>query len=270
MISTPKIKQIYTGIQHQLNNLIPEKWESIYLYASVVKQLNNLERWEMYFYYIPTGILRKNPINVYEIPTKFNVDEDEYLELVDNLCNTIKKLRIEYRNSYQKDWTNVVIAIKDEQFLIEFNNDNLAKSKYSSQDRHLIFKYKYLNIPMQSFSKKERKVVQNFLENDEYKMIYDRYFEFIPKGNIHNYIEYEKDGNSVEDLYTVPVLEEKEKKSNFSNVLKDKFKRKDFNKKNEIKKKNFEGEKGVLENSKDSTIDECSVEPKIQILSDKW
>ena len=27
------------------------------------------------------------------LTVKFNVDEEEYLELVDNLCNTIKKLR---------------------------------------------------------------------------------------------------------------------------------------------------------------------------------
>lgn len=255
MKSTPEIKQVYTGIQHQLNNLIPEKWESIYLYASVIKQLNNLERWEMYFYYIPTGILRKNPINVYEIPAKFNVDEDEYLELVDNLCNTIKNLRKEYRNSYQKDWTNVVIAIKDEQFLIEYNNDNLAKSKYSSQDRHLIFKHKYLNIPVQSFSKNERKVVQNFIENDEYKMVYDRYFEFIPKGTVHNYIEFERDGNSVEDLYTTHIYAESEKKSTFSEVLKNKFKKKESN---------------ISVDKEDFIAEECTVEPINQILRNKW
>ena len=104
MKSTPVIKEIYTAIQHQLSNLVPEKWESIYLYASVVKQLNNLETWEMYFYYVPTGLLRKNPISVYEVPTKFNVDEEEYLELVDNLCNTIKKLRKDYNTIYGKDW----------------------------------------------------------------------------------------------------------------------------------------------------------------------
>ncbi len=247
MKSTPEIKQIYTGIQHQLNNLIPEKWESIYLYASVVKQLNNLERWEMYFYYVPTGILRKNPINVYEIPSKFNVDEEEYLELVNNLCNTIKKLHKEYKNSYQKDWSNVVIAIKDEQFLIEYNDNNLAKSKYTNQDRHIIFKHKYLNIPLQSFSKKERKVIQYFIENDEYKMVYDRYFEIIPKEAVHNYIEYEKEGNYAEDLYSVPAFSSDEKKSNFSGIFKSKLKRKDVD---------------VFEKS--------AAEPKNQILSNKW
>ena len=49
MENMPDIKKIYTGIQHQLSNLIPEKWESIYLYASVMKQLNNLETWEIIY-----------------------------------------------------------------------------------------------------------------------------------------------------------------------------------------------------------------------------
>ena len=80
--STPEIKQIYTGIQHQLNNLIPEKWESIYLYASVVKQLNNLERWEMYFYYVPTGILRKNPMTCRkQLVSLPNLSETRYRRL---------------------------------------------------------------------------------------------------------------------------------------------------------------------------------------------
>ena len=112
MKSTIEIRKIYTGIQHQLNNLIPENWESIYLYASVVKQLNNLETWEMYFYYIPTGLFKKNPINVYEVPNKFNVDEPAYLELVDNLCNTIKTLHKVYKSEYNKEWTNTILIHK--------------------------------------------------------------------------------------------------------------------------------------------------------------
>ena len=35
-----ELKKIYTGIQHQLNNLIPEKWESIYLYALYTKRIH--------------------------------------------------------------------------------------------------------------------------------------------------------------------------------------------------------------------------------------
>ena len=221
-----ELKKIYTGIQHQLNNLIPEKWESIYLYASVTKQFNNVETWEMYFYYIPKGFIRKNTVNVYEVPYKFNVDEEAYLVLVDNLCNTIKKLYKVYTETYNKQWTNMVIGIKDEQFLIEYNDENLLKSRFTNQDRHLIFKHKYLNIPLQNFSKKDRKTILDYLNNEEYRLIFDRYFEFIPKKQVQNYIEYEKENQEIEDLYATNLVEFKEKKQNFLTIMINKIKNK--------------------------------------------
>ena len=42
---TPEIKNIYASIQKQLFYLIPEKWDRIYLYASVVEQMLNLANW---------------------------------------------------------------------------------------------------------------------------------------------------------------------------------------------------------------------------------
>ncbi len=251
MKDTQDIKKIYTGIQHQLNNLIPEKWESIYLYAAVMYQLNNLETWEMYFYYIPKGILKKNPINVYEVPNRFNVDEEEYLELVDNLCNTIKTLHKEYKNVYNKEWTNMVIAIKDSQFLIEYNDDNLIKSKYRSKDRHIIFKHKYLNIALQSFSKKERKIIQEYLDDEEYNMVYDRYFEYIPKEEVRNYIKYEKDDEFEENIYSTQLMEAQDSKVGIFRLIWNWLKQKRINKKKV-------GE----------PIREPMLDPKIQILSD--
>ena len=47
--------------------------------------------------YHTKGILRKNPINVYEIPAKFNLEEAEYLRLVDLLYSKIKELREEFK-----------------------------------------------------------------------------------------------------------------------------------------------------------------------------
>lgn len=255
MYSTPEMKKIYTGIQHQLNNLIPEKWESIYLYSSVIKPMSNIETWEMYFYYIPQGIIKKNPINVYEVPGKFNVDEEEYLELVDNLCNTIKNLRKQYISSYEKEWSNMVIAIKDSQFLVEYNNDNLLKSKYRSKDRQLIFKHKYLNIPLQRFSKKERKIVQEYLNNEEYKMVYDRYFEYIKKEEIHNYIEFERDNKITEDLYSTDLVYAEESKPSIIHTILYFIKSK------------FENRRKV--EAEGNVAYESAFEPKIQILSDK-
>ena len=79
MLVEPKIQRIYREIQRQLFYMIPEKWNKVYLYSSILERQNNLETGELYFYYEPSGILKKHPVNVYEIPNKFSINENEYL-----------------------------------------------------------------------------------------------------------------------------------------------------------------------------------------------
>ena len=76
--------KIYSEIQKQLIYMIPEKWDKIYLYASITNQINNLQTGELYFYYYPKGILKKNPVNVYEIPSKSFGEETLVLSALDN------------------------------------------------------------------------------------------------------------------------------------------------------------------------------------------
>ena len=75
-----EVEKLYKEIQTALFRLIPEKWESLYLYASVIKG-----RGEMFFYYFPKGILKKNPVNVYEVPNKFTLNEEEYIRKDNNI-----------------------------------------------------------------------------------------------------------------------------------------------------------------------------------------
>ena len=82
---TKKIKEMYEDIQRRIFYMIPEKWDKMYLYASVSDLIDGHKTGELFFYYIPKGIFKKNPVNVYEIPQKFNLDEKEYLKLVNIL-----------------------------------------------------------------------------------------------------------------------------------------------------------------------------------------
>ena len=78
----------------------------------------------MFFYYYPKGILKKNPVNVYEIPTKFNIDEDSYSKLVNNLYETIKLLRKEFENeSKANDYMTAM-------FLTDYLFGGLSKEHY--------------------------------------------------------------------------------------------------------------------------------------------
>ena len=58
------IKDLYSEIRKCLFYMIPEKWESIYLYASVIQRDNGEETGEMFFYYFPKSIIKRNPIKI--------------------------------------------------------------------------------------------------------------------------------------------------------------------------------------------------------------
>lgn len=214
MLSTNKLRSIYSKIQTQLFYMIPEKWDKICLYASIIERPNNLETGEMFFYYFPIGILKKNPVNVYEIPNKFNIDEDEYTKLVDKLYSTINELREVFRESKEeKMWTNLTITIENYKFNVEYFYDDLIGSKYTSYDRHIIWKCKYLNFPLERLTKQDRKMVEEYniqknFENQEIKT----YTEGMYKKKVHNIVEYNKEAqNEGEQKTNENEVEEKQK-----------------------------------------------------------
>lgn len=200
MLATPKMKQLYKEIQNKLFYMIPEKWDRIYLYASVVEGINHLETGEMFFYYFPKGILKKDPVNVYEVPNKFNIDDTKYFKLADELYGVIKQLRKEYIDINDKAWSNVTIAIENFKFIIEYDFDDLKNSPYSSYDRHILFRYKYLKTSINTYSKKERNIIMNYLDNMQYvKEDKDTYVEGIYQVAAHNVIDYNKEESIIVD-----------------------------------------------------------------------
>lgn len=209
---TKKIKEIYEDIQKKLFYMIPEKWESLYLYSSVIDLGNNEKTGELFFYYIPKGIFRKNPVNVYEIPTKFNIEENQYLQLVEILYNEIKMLREEFKKSETgKLWTNITISIQDMKFKVEYRYDDLLNDIFDSYERHVIWRYKYLGIGIEQVGKKEKEILERYFsmpkqleKKEEYSM--GVYIE----QDIKNIIEYntETDQNTNEYEYNFEQDEE--------------------------------------------------------------
>ncbi len=118
---------LYSEIQKRLLYLIPEKWQSIHLYTSIIDSKDKKSIGEMFFYYYPKGIIKKKPINCYEIPAIFNIDEDEFTNLINKLYQIIKKLRYSYYKTNKKVWYEINITIENFQFKIEYGFDNLDK-----------------------------------------------------------------------------------------------------------------------------------------------
>ena len=173
---TKQIKEMYEEIQRKLLYLIPEKWESIYLYSSVIEDGKKEPTGELFFYYIPKGIFRKNPVNVYEVPTKFNIDEKQYLDLVEKLYDDIKRLREEFKGTTPGEmWSNLTISITNMKFRAEYSYEDLVNNAFNSYERHVIWRYKYLGIGPEQVSKKDKDILyryfngaRNLAEVEEY------------------------------------------------------------------------------------------------------
>lgn len=194
MISLPEEKVLYSEIQKKLFYIIPERWESIFLYTSIIDVPNQKPIGELFFYYIPKGIIKKKPVNCYEIPGLFDIDDEEYSELITELYKLMKALRGAYHKRKGKVWSNATIIIQNYQFRAEFGFEDLKNSEYTSYERHVIWRYKYLNCDLELFAKKDRNIVERYLQdihfNGELKK--DVYIEGVYKQPVRNIVEYEK------------------------------------------------------------------------------
>ena len=220
---TKKTKEIYEDIQRKIYYMIPDKWEKLYLYASFIDKENGKVTGELFFYYIPKGILKKNPVNVYEIPSKFNIDEKEYLQLVEILYKRIKGLRDEYKKiELGETWSNITISIENSIFKIEYKYDDLEHSEYSSYDRHIIWRYQYLGIGMEQLNKEEREILKRYLTGAKKLVSEETYQSGIYIRDIKNIIDFDTSENTEFEEKTESAnkkVEEHEKRKTMKNQI---------------------------------------------------
>lgn len=162
------IKSLHKEIQKNIIVMLPERYKKVCLYASVIDG-NQASNGEMFFYYFPSGILKKNPINVYQIPKIFDFEEEQYARLEKALYESIKKLKRYCVNVEQNLWSNLTIIMEGTKYFVEYNYDDLIDSEFDNYSRHIIWRYKYLDIPIESYTKKEREIINRYFESYEYR-----------------------------------------------------------------------------------------------------
>lgn len=226
MISLPEEKILYSEIQKKLFYIIPEKWESIFLYASVIDMPNQKPIGEMYFYYLPKGIIKKKFVNGYEIPNIFNIDEEQYSKLITDVYNLIKLLRERFIKLKKRVWSNISISIENFQFKIEFGYEDLRNSPFGSYERHVIWRYKYLEEGMSALSRKDKKIIE----------VYERYMKSHAEPKKDMYIEgiYKLPQKNIIDFEKTLTVEEAIAQSKNDTTSKEKRKLGLFNKKNKV------------------------------------
>lgn len=213
---TKKIREIYEDIQKRLFYMIPEKWDKLYLYSSVIDMPDGQQTGELYFYYIPKGILKKKPVNVYEIPNKFNLEEDEYIRLVKVLYNKIKLLRDEFKKTETGSlWSNITIIIENLKFKVEYNYEDLVGSDFNSYERHVIWRYNYLGIGGAQVSKKEKEILDRYILGAKTLSRKEHYEAGIYIKDVENLIGY----NTEENKNDIEYMENKEHKQKKNQIL---------------------------------------------------
>jgi len=164
MIGFRKEKEYYMQIQDHLFRMVPENWKKIMLHTAIIDIKNQKAKGEMYIYYIPKGILKRKPVNCYEVPALFDIDEEEYSRLIANLYNIIKLLRDNYTAHRKKAWSTIDIYCTNNEFVVKYGFEDLTVSEYSPEERHIIWRYENLNVDLDSLNRKERKVLEYYIK----------------------------------------------------------------------------------------------------------
>ena len=68
----------------------------------------------------------------------------------------------------EEKWYSIVISIANFKFDVEYNYEDINDSRFNSYERHIIFRYKYLGFPITSYTKKEKRVIQEYLQECKY------------------------------------------------------------------------------------------------------
>ena len=212
---TKKIKEIYEDIQKKLFYMIPEKWDKLYLYSSVLDKPDKEGKMgELFFYYIPKSILKKKAVNVYEIPSKFNLDENQYLRLVRILYAKIKALREEFRKSEGNEtWTNITMAIQNLKFKVIYDYTNLNNSDFSSYERHVIWRYEILRIGEEQVSKEDKEILKRYLLGAKTLVRREYYDSGIYIRDIENVIAYSNENAPIKEVEQVVETNQKKYKN---------------------------------------------------------
>ena len=157
-------EKIYRQIQDHLFEMIPESWKTVFLHTSMIDIPHQIPKGELFVYYIPKGLLKRKPVNCYEIPSLFDIDEEGYSRLIANLYNIIKNLRNQYQKFRKEKFTTLDIVCSNKKFIVRYGFEDLLNSTYSAEERHLIWRYENLQIDLDSLKRSDRRILEDYIQ----------------------------------------------------------------------------------------------------------
>ncbi|WP_317849225.1 immunity protein YezG family protein [Sutcliffiella horikoshii] len=129
-INTEKIEHLYQSIANIVNDMIPEEWEKILLYAEIREGYK-----KCYFYYYSTS--SSEYIYSLDIPDLFSMDDEEYDRLEDEMYDAFLQLQQEFKNQGQEEWTYLTYTLNHKgKVNIKYNYEDVSEiSPVEKQNR---------------------------------------------------------------------------------------------------------------------------------------
>lgn len=139
-METKKMGEIYGKIANKVNDIIPDKWEKVWLYGEVLDDSS-----EVYFYFY--SITHKKIIYSHDIPNEYKVNNSMYEDLLFELVDIIQELNFEYKENNESVWTNLTFLLDNTgKFNIKYNYDDVLKSEFTATERQIIWEYEILGV----------------------------------------------------------------------------------------------------------------------------
>ena len=212
---TDKAIEIASQIQELIYYIIPEKWKNIELYISMPDI--GIRKGEMFFYYLPNSIFKRQYINCYEVPYMFNISEKEYSDIMSKLYNKFMILKEEL-NKNNRNVEEIYVHITKDKYVMEIATDDIILKKnnirknmlmlYSSYENHII--WRYINLNILPDERRDKEIIRKYL-NSEYYTIEKELIEFeVINQNIKSIIDFEK-VLTVEEAIARSIYEKKAK-----------------------------------------------------------
>ncbi|WP_191566307.1 antitoxin YezG family protein [Metabacillus idriensis] len=151
------LENLYTKIAQKAIEMIPDEWTIVYLYGEIVEDVG-----KVYFYYYP--INSDVPVYFYDIPEKFDINEEQFDLLWNELLDGLQNLWEEFNNFNQETWTNLTLVFDNKgDFKIHYDYEDLSDA--DDNERSIIWEYKYLGIVPDD--KEDRLFLDDFLKNNK-------------------------------------------------------------------------------------------------------
>jgi uncharacterized protein (TIGR01741 family) len=158
-MNTAKMEEIYNDLARILDEMIPEDWSEIYLYAQLAESM-----YTMYFFYYTKN--KEKLVYSFDIPKNYEIDEDEFDSLRDKMKESFKHLQNEFIKNNQEPWTNLTLTIKETNKLyVDYGYDDV--SAIDPFEQQVIWRYEVLGNDLSSQSNLAKKILEKHLKSKE-------------------------------------------------------------------------------------------------------